>query len=470
MPAIVVLGAQWGDEGKGKATDLLATNETIDFVVRTSGGHNAGHTIVVNGEKFATHLLPSGILTPGRDLRDRQRRRGLARGAVPRARRAHRPRRRPGAAGRQRQRARARVVPRHHRQGHRALPRQRQARHDRPRHRADVRRQDQPHRHPRRRPLRRGAAAAEGRGVAGGQEPAARQGLQPPRAVDRRGGRGAPVVRRAVAADGRRHLAAAQPGARRRQDRAVRGRAGDDARRRPRHLPLRHVVEPDRRRRVHRRRRRPDPHRPGDRGDQGLHDARRLGPVPDRAVRRGRREALEGRRRGRRLDRPQPPLRVVRRGRRPLLLARQRAHRPVPHQARRAVVVGAGAGLRGLRGRRRPARRDADDAVGVRAGQARSTRPCPAGGRTSPAAASSTTCPPTPRRTCGRSRRCPAPASGASASAPAASRPSWCRRSGRDTRSSEYPGRRGVAAARTSGTRHSWTASRSTRVHVGLVR
>jgi adenylosuccinate synthase len=65
MPAIVVLGAQWGDEGKGKATDLLATSQPIDFVVRTSGGHNAGHTIVVNGEKFATHLLPSGILTPG---------------------------------------------------------------------------------------------------------------------------------------------------------------------------------------------------------------------------------------------------------------------------------------------------------------------------------------------------------------------------------------------------------------------
>src|SRR5919107_1283832 len=65
MPAIVVLGAQWGDEGKGKATDLLATNETIDYVVRTSGGHNAGHTIVIDGEKFATHLLPSGVLTPG---------------------------------------------------------------------------------------------------------------------------------------------------------------------------------------------------------------------------------------------------------------------------------------------------------------------------------------------------------------------------------------------------------------------
>src|SRR4249920_556554 len=65
MPAIVVLGAQWGDEGKGKATDQLATTETIDYVVRTSGGHNAGHTIVVDGQKFATHLLPSGILTPG---------------------------------------------------------------------------------------------------------------------------------------------------------------------------------------------------------------------------------------------------------------------------------------------------------------------------------------------------------------------------------------------------------------------
>jgi len=66
MPAIMVLGAQWGDEGKGKATDLLAaTTDNIDFVVRTSGGHNAGHTIVINGEKFATHLLPSGILTPG---------------------------------------------------------------------------------------------------------------------------------------------------------------------------------------------------------------------------------------------------------------------------------------------------------------------------------------------------------------------------------------------------------------------
>ncbi len=63
MPAIVVLGAQWGDEGKGKATDLLGSS--IDYCVRYQGGNNAGHTIVVDGEKFATHLMPSGVLTPG---------------------------------------------------------------------------------------------------------------------------------------------------------------------------------------------------------------------------------------------------------------------------------------------------------------------------------------------------------------------------------------------------------------------
>ncbi|MBK8458849.1 MAG: adenylosuccinate synthase [Micropruina sp.] len=60
MPGIVVIGAQWGDEGKGKATDQLA--DRVDFTVRYSGGNNAGHTLVVNGQKYALHLLPSGIL------------------------------------------------------------------------------------------------------------------------------------------------------------------------------------------------------------------------------------------------------------------------------------------------------------------------------------------------------------------------------------------------------------------------
>ncbi|TWS22582.1 adenylosuccinate synthase [Tsukamurella sputi] len=64
MPAIVLIGAQWGDEGKGKATDLLG--EKLQWVVRYQGGNNAGHTVVLpNGDKFALHLIPSGILTPG---------------------------------------------------------------------------------------------------------------------------------------------------------------------------------------------------------------------------------------------------------------------------------------------------------------------------------------------------------------------------------------------------------------------
>jgi adenylosuccinate synthase len=63
MPAVVIVGAQWGDEGKGKATDLIA--DRIDYVVKFNGGNNAGHTVVIGSEKYALHLLPSGILTPG---------------------------------------------------------------------------------------------------------------------------------------------------------------------------------------------------------------------------------------------------------------------------------------------------------------------------------------------------------------------------------------------------------------------
>ncbi|MES2169658.1 MAG: adenylosuccinate synthase [Actinomycetota bacterium] len=63
MPAIVLIGAQWGDEGKGKATDLLGSR--VDYVVKFNGGNNAGHTVVVGDQKYALHLLPSGILTEG---------------------------------------------------------------------------------------------------------------------------------------------------------------------------------------------------------------------------------------------------------------------------------------------------------------------------------------------------------------------------------------------------------------------
>ncbi|MGO2633251.1 MAG: adenylosuccinate synthase [Galactobacter sp.] len=62
MPAIVIVGAQWGDEGKGKATDLLGGR--VDYVVKPNGGNNAGHTVVVGGEKYELKLIPAGILAP----------------------------------------------------------------------------------------------------------------------------------------------------------------------------------------------------------------------------------------------------------------------------------------------------------------------------------------------------------------------------------------------------------------------
>ncbi|GAA1755126.1 MULTISPECIES: adenylosuccinate synthase [Streptomonospora] len=62
MPAITLVGAQWGDEGKGKATDLVGNR--VDYVVRYQGGNNAGHTVVIGDQKYALHLLPSGILSP----------------------------------------------------------------------------------------------------------------------------------------------------------------------------------------------------------------------------------------------------------------------------------------------------------------------------------------------------------------------------------------------------------------------
>src|SRR5216683_2934273 len=62
MPAIVLVGAQWGDEGKGKATDLLG--DRVDYVARYQGGNNAGHTVVIGDDSYALHLLPSGVLSP----------------------------------------------------------------------------------------------------------------------------------------------------------------------------------------------------------------------------------------------------------------------------------------------------------------------------------------------------------------------------------------------------------------------
>src|ERR1700679_983421 len=64
MPGIVVIGAQWGDEGKGKVVDVFSSQANI--TVRYQGGNNAGHTLVVNGKKTVLHLIPSGVLHPGK--------------------------------------------------------------------------------------------------------------------------------------------------------------------------------------------------------------------------------------------------------------------------------------------------------------------------------------------------------------------------------------------------------------------
>ena len=187
MPAIVLVGAQWGDEGKGKATDLLGS--AVDYVVKFNGGNNAGHTIVIEGEKYALHLLPSGILTPtctpviGNgvviDLAvlfeeiDALEARGVDTSRLLVSANAH-------------------IIAPYNRvldkvnERFLGLP---QDRHDRARHRPDLRRQDVAHRHPRPGPVRREDPAPEGRGGAGVQEPGAGQDLQPPGDRGRRGPR-----------------------------------------------------------------------------------------------------------------------------------------------------------------------------------------------------------------------------------------------------------------------------------------
>ena len=64
MGNMTVIGAQWGDEGKGKIVDLLSGE--VDMVVRFQGGNNAGHTVIVDGERYVLHVIPSGILHHGK--------------------------------------------------------------------------------------------------------------------------------------------------------------------------------------------------------------------------------------------------------------------------------------------------------------------------------------------------------------------------------------------------------------------
>ena len=158
--SVVVLGAQWGDEGKGKIVDLLT--QDIGAVVRFQGGHNAGHTLVINGKKTVLHLIPSGILRADALCL-------IGNGVV-----LH-----PGALKKEiaelegngvEVRSRLKISPAdadHHAVPHRPGPgaregRRRQGdRHHRPRHRPGVRGQGRPSRHPRRRPALPGRAGGK---------------------------------------------------------------------------------------------------------------------------------------------------------------------------------------------------------------------------------------------------------------------------------------------------------------------
>ena len=182
------------------------------------------------------------------------------------------------------------------------------------------------------------------------------------------------------------------------QDGALRGRPGGAARPRPRHLSLRHLVEPDRRRGLRRRRRRPDRHRRGLGRLQGLHDPRRRRPVPDRAHRRGRRPPARPGPRVRDHDRPRAPLRLARPRRAALRDPAQPALGAGDHQARRAHRARPDPGRGPLpRHARAPSSTSSPTTSRSCTRRAPSTRRCPGGARTSPRRAASRDLPPEAR-------------------------------------------------------------------------
>ena len=281
MPAIVLIGAQWGDEGKGKATDLLGDH--VQYVVRYQGGNNAGHTVVIGDEKYALHVLPSGVLSPNVtpvigngvvidpkvlfEEIDALEARGVSCERLLVSASAHL------------------IMP-----YHRALDKVSE------------------------RFLGNAKIGTTGRGIGPTYgDKIARVGIRVQDLFDpgilrqklelalrdknqlltkvyNRRGVDAKQVAEEYLAYGerlrpvrRRRRPGPRQGARQRRDRAPRGRAGLAARHRPRHLSVRHLVQPDRRRRVRRGRRRADADRQGDRHRQGVHHPGRVRPVPHRA-------------------------------------------------------------------------------------------------------------------------------------------------------------------------------------------
>ena len=295
MANVVVIGAQWGDEGKGKIVDWLS--ERADIVVRFQGGHNAGHTLVIGNETYKLALLPSGVVRPGKlgvigngvvldpwhlideiDALQAARHRRSTPSNLKIAENAtlilplHREldQLREAAAGEQQIGTTGRGI------GPAYEDKVGPARHSRP--------GPQEPRH----------ARAQGRPPAGApQRAAARAG----RCRDRQGRADARACRdRAESPPLRRQrVVAARSRAPRRQAHPVRGRAGRAARRRSRHLSVRHLLQHGGGAGGHRLRHGARRHRLRAGPRQGLHHARRLRPVPHRAHRRGRRAARPAR-------------------------------------------------------------------------------------------------------------------------------------------------------------------------------
>ena len=274
VPATVIVGAQWGDEGKGKIVDLLA--QSSDVVCRYQGGPNAGHTVIVDGETFKFRHLPSGILSGKRacsapaasstrvllDEIDGLEQRGISSEPLGSRQRA------PDHALAHRDRRRRREAARSSRS---APPAAGSAR---------LRGQGRTPRHPRGttldpKILRQKIETARG------EEHLARAGLRAGAVRARGGRRAARGVRAAAAAVRRRHVAARRRGAPRRQGRPARRRAGDAARPRPRHVSLRDLVEPDRGRAATGIGIGPTD-RPRDRRLEGVRHPRRRRAVPER--------------------------------------------------------------------------------------------------------------------------------------------------------------------------------------------
>ena len=208
--------------------------------------------------------------------------------------------------------------------------------------------------------------------------------------------------------------------------RAVRGRAGDAARPRPRHLPVRHVVQPDRGRRGSQLRDRAEPHRRGRRRRQGVRDARRRGPVPERDRRRGAGARARAGRRVRHRHRPRAPVRLARPRRAPLRRSGQRDHVARADEARRPLHLRGDPRLRPLPAARTDARRRTSPRT-----RATSTTAAPSGRRCPGWRAASSTATQLPARarvTSPSSRRRWACRSRSSAPAP---RASACSRSGK---------------------------------------